>query len=100
VKRADITEALIKASTGPKQLKLTFKPGTRISELCYLVGLFHMGAIQLDEKLINDLPETIKRVFWENDENRIVTIYLINDFDHEFFIDRLNLVLENIEVLY
>ncbi|MEK9195217.1 MAG: hypothetical protein AAB975_02485 [Patescibacteria group bacterium] len=97
--KQEIRQALQIALAGSRKLKIVFKKEAIGGEVAYLLGMMNAGIINLDIRDAMNLSVTNASRKWVPDNNRAVVVMLTDQFDENWFVERMYRALEKIEIL-
>ena len=101
MKKEEILQTLNQALATSRQVRVTFKHEAKLA-VSFLLGMFDLGFINYnpgDGLKLMMLTAVRNSRFWEDDQNRKLTIVLTKTFDRYWFVERLGEDLEKIEVV-
>ena len=97
--KQEIRQALQIALAGSRKIKIVFKKEAIGGEVAYLLGMMNAGIINLDIRDAMNLSVTNASRKWVPDNNRAVVVMLTDQFDENWFVERMYRALEKIEIL-
>lgn len=97
--RTQITQAVLTALGGSREVKITFKREATVAQVAFLLGMASAGIIQLNEQDEALLECVVLSKDWGGDRNRTTTLTLTDKFDKDWFVGRMERALEKIEVV-
>jgi len=96
--KTQITQAVRVALVGSHKVKVTFRREA-IFEVSYLLGMAKSGIVQLNNGTETTLRVVAQSRDWGDDQNRTATVTLMNQFDEDWFVERMYRALEKIEAI-